>query len=302
MGNGQKWVYPPLFQTNVAGGKMQTSSPPVITPNRSQSNPDDMRTLPRPILSVGMDLHDVSGTSTGQTLPRERRAPPGTHFCPTNWWVYPHSATIFILHPLLSTFSSTFVRNIPTFDNSSTLKRRPQTSVTAADLVWVCAPRGPSANGYDAWRLDPADPGARSLQLLLQTWCGSAPRRGPSANGYDAWRFGSCEPGRKILAASAADLVWVCAKPRTIRKWLRRLAFWILRTRAQDPCSCYVIFRTKVDEKVDNSGWRIKIVADCGYTHQIVGQKWVPGGALLSRGRVWPVDVPETSCKFMPTL
>ena len=58
----------------------------------------------------------------------------------------------------------------------------------------------------------------------------------------------------------------------------------------------------KVDEKVDNSGWRIKIVAECGYTHQIVGQKWVPGGALLSRGRVWPVDVPETSCKSMPTL
>ena len=50
------------------------------------------------------------------------------------------------------------------------------------------------------------------------------------------------------------------------------------------------------------SGWRIKIVAECGYTHQIVGQKWVPGGALLSRGRVWPVDVPETSCKSMPTL
>ena len=119
---------------------MQTSFPSVITPNRSQSNPDDMITLPRPIQSVGMDLHDVSGTSTGQTLPRERRAPPGTHFCPTIWWVYPHSATIFILHPLLSTFSSTFVRNIPTFDHSSTLKRRPQTSVTAADLVWVCAP------------------------------------------------------------------------------------------------------------------------------------------------------------------
>ena len=91
---------------------MQTSSPPVITPNRSKSNPHDMITLPRPIQSVGMDLHDVSGTSTGQTLPRERRAPPGTHFCPTIWWVYPHFATIFILHPLLSTFSSTFVRNI----------------------------------------------------------------------------------------------------------------------------------------------------------------------------------------------
>ena len=95
---------------------MQTSSPPVITPNRSQSNPNDMITLLRPIQSVGMDLHDVSGTSTGQTLPRERRATPGTHFCPTIWWVYPHSATIFILHPLLHTivhfFIHFFVRNI----------------------------------------------------------------------------------------------------------------------------------------------------------------------------------------------
>ena len=99
---------------------MQTSSPPVITPNRSQSNPDDMITLPRPIQSVGMDLHDVSGTSTGQTLPRERRAPPGTHFCPTIWWVYPHSATVFTLHPLLSTFSSTFVRNISPFSRLPT--------------------------------------------------------------------------------------------------------------------------------------------------------------------------------------
>ena len=80
--------------------------------------------------------------------------------------------------------------------------------------------------------------GGLKRQSLLQTWCGSAPRRGPSANGYDAWRFGSCGPGRKILATAAADLVWVCAPPRTIRKWLRRLAFWILRTRAQDPCSC----------------------------------------------------------------
>ena len=118
-GNGQKWVYPPLFQTKVGGGKMQTSSPPVITPNRSQSNPDDVITLPRPIQSVGRNLHNVSGTSTGQTLPRERRAPRGTHFCPTIEWVYPQSATIFILHPLLSTFSSTFVRNIPTWDHSN---------------------------------------------------------------------------------------------------------------------------------------------------------------------------------------
>ena len=111
-GKWTKMGIPTPFSDKVGGGKMQTSSAPVITLNRSQSNPDDMIRLPRPIQSVGMDLHDVSGTSTGQTLPRERRAPPGTHFCPTIWWVYPHSATIFILHPLLSTFSSTFVRNI----------------------------------------------------------------------------------------------------------------------------------------------------------------------------------------------
>ena len=183
---------------------MQASSPPVITPNRSQSNPDDMITLPRPIQSVGMDLHDVSGTSTGQTLPRERRAPPGTHFCPTMWWVYPHSPTIFILHPLLSTFSSTFVRNIPTFDHSSTLKRRLQTSVTAVDLVWVCAPPRTIRKWLRRLAFNSCGPGRKILAAADLVWvCGSAPRRGPSANGYDAWRFGSCGPGRKILAAAA---------------------------------------------------------------------------------------------------
>ena len=31
------------------------------------------------------------------------------------------------------------------------------------------------------------------------------------------------------------------------------------------------------NEKVDSSsGWRIKIVAECGYTHQIVGQSGCP--------------------------
>ena len=104
---------PTPFSDKVGGGKMQTSSPPVITPNRSQSNPDDGITLPRSIQSVGMNLHNVSGTSTGQTLPRERRAPRGTHSCPTIGWVYPHSATIFILHPLLSTFSSTLSEIYP---------------------------------------------------------------------------------------------------------------------------------------------------------------------------------------------
>ena len=43
---------------------------------------------------------------------------------------------------------------------------------------------------------------------------------------------------RPQTPVTAADLVWVCAPPRTIRKWLRRLAFRSLRTRAQDPCSC----------------------------------------------------------------
>ena len=115
---------------------MQTSSPPVITPNRSQSNPDDMITLPRPIQSVGMDLHDVSGTSTGQTLPRERRAPPGTHFYPIIWWVYPHSATIFILHPLLSTFHP-FLSEI----SSSTCKdlARGSAGSKTPSVVTICA-------------------------------------------------------------------------------------------------------------------------------------------------------------------
>ena len=246
------------------------------------------------------------------------RGKEGLHRAPTfvrQFGGYTHICYYFYPPPTIVHFFIHFCLKYTHFDNSSTLKRRPQTSVTAADLVWVCAPprtirkwlrrlafwilrtraqdpcscccrpgvglrpaadhpqmvttpgvlnpsdprarslqlllqtwcgsaprRGPSSNGYDAWRfesvgparnilaaaagvLDPADPGARSLQSLLQTWCGSAPRRGPSANGYDAWRFGSCGPGRKILAAAAADLVWVCAPPRTILKWLRRLAF-----------------------------------------------------------------------------
>ena len=209
-----------------------------------------MLTLPRPIQSVGMDLHDVSGTSTGQILPRERRAP-GTHFFVRQFGGYTHILLLLFLssthycplfHPLLSEIYPLLTTLRP---SKGDLKRQ------SLLQTWCgSAPRRvPSANGYDAWRLDPADPGARSLQLLLQTWCGSAPRRGPSANGYDAWRFGSCGPGRKILATAAADLVWVCAPPWTIRKWLRRLAFWILRTSAQDPCSCCLIFRTKWTKK-----------------------------------------------------
>ena len=148
---------PTPFSDKVGGGKKQASSPPVIIPNRSQSNPDDMITLPRPIQSVGMDLHDVSGTSTGQTLPRERTAPPGTHFCPTIWWAYPHlllflSSTHYcpLFHPLLSEIYPLLTTLRP---SKGSLKR----------------------------------------QSLLQTWCGSAPRRGPSANSYDAWRLDPAE-------------------------------------------------------------------------------------------------------------
>ena len=93
-----------------------------------------------------------------------------THYCP---FFHPRLSEIYPYH-------------------SSTLKRRPQTPVTAADLVWVCAP-------------------PRTIRKWLRRLA-----------------FRSCGPGRKILAAAAADLVWVCAPPRTICKWLRRLAFWIL--------------------------------------------------------------------------
>ena len=160
VGKWTKWVYPPLFQTKVGGGKMQTSSPPVITPNRSQSNPDDMITLPQPIQSVGMDLHDVSGTSTGQTLPRERRAPPGTHFCPTIWWVYPHFATIFILHPLLSTFSSTFVRNIKQQLQGSCARVRNSRALSLRNLV----------SGYECGRVFPAGVGPGSPSRDAANW------------------------------------------------------------------------------------------------------------------------------------
>ena len=192
------------------------------------------------------------------------------------WWVYLHSPTIFILHPLLSTFSSTFVRNIPTFDHSSTLKRRLQTSVTAVNLVWVCAPPRTIRKWLRRLAFNSCGPGRKILAAAAAdlVWVCAPPRT------IRKWlrrlAFNSCGPGRKILAAAAADLVWVCAPPRTIRKWLRRLAFWILRTWAQDPCSCCLIFWTKVDEKVDNSGRWIKIVAECGYTHQIVGQSGCP--------------------------
>ena len=168
-GKWTKWVYPPLFQTEVGGGKMQTSSPPVNTPNRSQSNPDDMITLPRPIQSVGINLHDISGTSTGQTLPRERWAPPGTHFCPTIWWVYPLSATIFILHPLLL---STFHPLLP-------------------EIYPLLTTLRPSK-------------GSLKRQSLLQTWCGSAPRRGPL---FDPQKAASnvshcCRPGVGLRPAA----------------------------------------------------------------------------------------------------
>ena len=211
---------------------MQTSSPPVITPIRSQSNSDDMITLLRPIQSVGMDLHDVSGIY-GPDSAAGKKGSTGHPLLSDNLVGIPTICYYFYPPPTIVHFFIHFCPKYTPFDHSSTLKRRPQTSVTAADLVWVCAPPRtirkwlrrlafwilrtraqdpcncccrpgeglrPAADHPQMVTtpgvLDPADPGARSLQLLLQTWCGSAPRRGPSANGYDAWRFGS-----KVISA-----------------------------------------------------------------------------------------------------
>ena len=66
------------------------------------------------------------------------------------------------------------------------------------------------------------------------------------------------------------------------------------------------IFRTKVDEKVDKSGWRIKIVANGGYIHPIVGQKWVedknsskwwvyPSNCRTKVGARWSPSFPRQS-------
>ena len=133
------------------------------------------------------------------------RGKEGLHRAPTfvrQFGGYIHICYYFYPPPTIVRFFIHFCPKYTHYDHSSTLKRRPQTSVTAADLVWVCAP-------------------PRTIRKWLRRLA-----------------FGSCGPGRKILAAAAEDPVWVCAPPRTIRKWLRRLAFWILRTRAQDPCSC----------------------------------------------------------------
>ena len=156
-GKWTKWVYPPLFQTKGGGGKMQTSSPPVMTPNCSQSNPDDMITLPRPIQGLARCFGHVYGPDSAAGKKGSTGHPPVSDnlvgiptFC---YYFYPPPTSVHF-----------FIHFCPKYTHfCSTLKRRPQTSVTAADLVWVCAP------------------------------------------------------------------------PWTIRKWLRRLAFWILRTRVQDP-------------------------------------------------------------------
>ena len=90
---------------------MQTSSPPVITPNRSQSNPDDMITLPRPI-QRGHGLAQCFGHVYGPDSAAGKKGSTGHPLLSENLVGIPTSATIFILHPLLSIFSSTFVRNI----------------------------------------------------------------------------------------------------------------------------------------------------------------------------------------------
>ena len=195
---------------------MQTSSPPVITPNRSQSNPDDMRTLPRPIQSVGMDLHYVSGTSTGQTLPRERRAPPGTHFCPTIWWVYPHSATIFILHPLLSTFSSTFVRNIKQQLQGSCARVRRIQNARRRNLLRKGPRRGADPHQVCSSSCKDLAPGcAGSKTPGVVTICGwSAAGRRPTP-GLQQQLQGSCARVRRIQTPGVVTICgWSAAGRR----------------------------------------------------------------------------------------
>ena len=53
---------------------------------------------------------------------------------------------------------------------------------------------------------------------------------------------------------------------------------------------------------MDKRGGKMKIVADGGYTHVVVGQKGVSCGALLSGGPVWSFDVAEGSQKWVPML
>ena len=118
-----KWTkvgIPTPFSDKVGGGKMQTSSPPVITPNRSQSNPDDMITLPR---------HPFKAWAWTCTMFRARlrarlcRGKEGLHRAPTfvrQFGGYTHILLLFLssthycplFHPLLSEISSSSCKDL----------------------------------------------------------------------------------------------------------------------------------------------------------------------------------------------
>lgn len=51
--------YPPAFHNRVGSRKTQTSSPPVLTPNYTESTPDDKAAIPRPMQSMNLDLPNV---------------------------------------------------------------------------------------------------------------------------------------------------------------------------------------------------------------------------------------------------
>ena len=197
---------------------MQTSSPPVITPNRSQSNPDDMITLPRPIQSVGINLHDVSGTSTGQTLPRKRRAPPGTHFCPTIWWVYPHlllflSSTHYcpLFHPLLSEISSSSCKDLARGSAGS------KTPGVVTICGWSAAGRRPTPGLQQ--QLQGSCARVRRIQAPgVVTICGwSAAGRRPTP-GLQQQLQGSCARVRRIQTPGVVTICrWSAAGRRPTR-------------------------------------------------------------------------------------
>ena len=98
---------------------MQTSSPPVITPIRSQSNPDDMITLPRPIQRWAW----TCTMFRARLRARLCRGKEGLHRAPTfvrQIGGYTHILLLFLssthycplFHPLLSEISSSSCKDL----------------------------------------------------------------------------------------------------------------------------------------------------------------------------------------------
>ena len=105
---GQKWVYPPTFQTKGSAPRYRHRLSPVVIPNHSKLSTDAETKRPRPVQSMGVDFFcELSATSKCRTGPPERRAAHDIPFCPRTTWVYPPSATI-LSSPLFVHFFGLF--------------------------------------------------------------------------------------------------------------------------------------------------------------------------------------------------